>query len=43
MDLTMDFVYSLFSLFRDGDPDLSVLKRREQALAERVNRRLYGA
>lgn len=43
MDLTMDFVYSLFSLYRDGDPDLAVLKRREQALAERVNRRLYGA
>jgi hypothetical protein len=43
MDLTMDFVYSLVSLYRDGDPDLAVLKRREQALAERVNRRLYGA
>lgn len=43
MDLTLDFVYSLVSLYRDGDPDLAVLKRREQALAERVNRRLYGA
>lgn len=43
MDLTMDFVYSLVSLYRDGDPDLAVLKRRELALAERVNRRLHGA
>ena len=43
MDLTMDFVYSLVSLYRDGDPDLAVLKRREQALAERVDRRLHGA
>lgn len=43
MDLTMDFVYSLFSLYRDGDPDLPVLKRRERALAERVRKRLHGA
>lgn len=42
MDLTMDFVYSLFSLYRDGDPDLAVLRRREEALAERVRKRLYG-
>jgi len=43
MDLTMDFVYALFGLYRDGDPDLAVLKRREQALAERVGKRLHGA
>jgi hypothetical protein len=43
MDLTVDFVYSLFSLYRDGDPDLPLLKRRELAVGERVSRRLYGA
>ncbi len=43
MDLTMDFVYSLFSIYRDGDPDLALLKLREQAVGERVSRRLYGA
>jgi hypothetical protein len=42
MDLTEDFVYSLFSLYRDGAPDLAVLTRRERAIAERVDRRLRG-
>lgn len=42
VDLTTDFLYSLFSLYRDGDPDLPVLKRRESALVERVRRHLYG-
>ena len=43
MDLTMDFVYSLFSLYRDGEPVPALLKRRELAVGERVSRRLYGA
>ncbi|HNY89850.1 MAG TPA: hypothetical protein PK154_06250 [Methanoregulaceae archaeon] len=44
MDLTVDFVYLLFSTYRgDGDKfDLSVLKRREEAIGERVRKRLYG-
>ncbi len=42
MDLTVDFVYSLFSSFREGNVDLSSLKQREQAIGERVRKRLYG-
>jgi hypothetical protein len=43
MDLTMDFVYSLFSLYREEGPDLALLKRRELAVGGRVRNRLYGA
>ena len=45
MDLTADFVYLLFSTYKgEGDKvDLSVLKRREEAVGERVRKRLYGA
>ncbi|WP_067048745.1 hypothetical protein [Methanofollis ethanolicus] len=42
VDLTTDFLYSLFSLYRDGDPDLPTLKRRESALVEQVHEHLYG-
>lgn len=45
MDLTADFVYLLFSTYKgEGEKvDLSVLKRREEAVGERVRKRLYGA
>ncbi|HON82109.1 MAG TPA: hypothetical protein PLN56_07400 [Methanoregulaceae archaeon] len=43
MDLTIDFVYFLFSSYREGEVDLSSLKRREQAIGERVRKRIYGA
>lgn len=42
IDLTTDFVYSLFSLYRDGDPDLVTLKRREAGVVARVHEHLYG-
>ncbi len=43
MDLTADFVYFLFSSYREGTMDLSLLKQRERAIGERVSKRLYGA
>jgi len=45
MDLTVDFVYLIFSTYRgEGEEiDLSVLKRREEAIGERVRKRLHGA
>jgi len=43
MDLTVGFVFSLFSSYLDGKIDLSVLKRREEAIDERVRKRLCGA
>jgi len=43
MDLTADFVFFLFSSYREGKIDLSVLKRREEAIDERVRKRLCGA
>lgn len=42
MDLTADFVYFLFSSYREGKVDLSVMKQREQAIGERVQKHLYG-
>ena len=42
MDLTVDFVYLLFSSYREGAADLSLLKQREQAIERRVKERLYG-
>ncbi len=42
MDLTADFVYLLFSSYREGAADLSLLKQREQAIERRVKERLYG-
>jgi hypothetical protein len=42
MELTMDFVYILFSSYREGTVDLSQLKQREHATGERVRRNLYG-
>ena len=43
MDLTVDFVYFLFSAYREGPMDLSLLKRREQAVGRRVQEHLYGS
>ena len=43
MDLTTDFLYSLFSSYPDGADDLTLLKQRAQAVGERVSRRLHGA
>lgn len=45
MDLTVDFVYLLFSTYKgEGEKiDLSVLKRREEAIGERVRKYLYGS
>ena len=42
MDLTVDFLYFLFSSYREGTMDLSLLKRREQAIGERVSKNLHG-
>jgi hypothetical protein len=42
MNLTVDFVYLLFASYREGEIDLSVLKKREQAIDERVQKHLYG-
>jgi len=42
MDLTVDFLYLLFSSYREGAIDLSVLKQREQAIRRRVREHLYG-
>ncbi len=42
MDLTVDFVYFLFSSYREGAVDLSALRGREQAIGERIRKHLYG-
>lgn len=42
MDLTIDFAYFLFASYLEGTMDLSMLKQREQAVGERVRKRLYG-
>jgi hypothetical protein len=42
MDLTVDFVYFLFSSYQGGTTDISLLKQREQVIEERVRKRLYG-
>jgi hypothetical protein len=42
MDLTMDFVYVLFSSYQTETMDLTTLKQREQAIEKRVKKRLYG-
>ncbi|MDV0443563.1 hypothetical protein [Methanorbis rubei] len=43
MDLTSEFLYFLFSSYREGETiDLTVLKRRESSLSERVRKHLYG-
>jgi hypothetical protein len=43
MDLTADFLYFLFVSYHDGTVDLSELKRREELVRIRVQKRLYGA
>ncbi len=42
MDLTSDFLYFLFTSYHEGTMDLTVLKQREQAIAERVRKHLQG-
>jgi len=42
IDLTLDFVYSLFSTYHEGKIDSSVLKRREEAIGVKVRKHLYG-
>ena len=42
IDLTVDFVYFLFSSYQEGMTDLSLLKQRENAVGEQVSKRLNG-
>jgi hypothetical protein len=42
MDLTMDFLYLLFAAYQEGPIDLAPIRQREQALDERVRKRIYG-
>ena len=42
MDLTVDFLYLLFTSYREGQADLSTLRRREQVVEGKVRERLYG-
>jgi len=42
MELTVDFLYLLFSSYHEGTMDLSVLKNKEKLREARVNRLLYG-
>ncbi len=42
MDLTMDFLYLLFSMFMEEKPDLAMLKKRETSTGEKVRTFLYG-
>jgi len=41
MSITVDFLYALFYFYRDKDPDLETLKRREAAMQKRVDSCLY--
>ncbi|MCE5338592.1 MAG: hypothetical protein LLF90_07910 [Methanomicrobiaceae archaeon] len=42
IDLTVDFLYLLFSSYREGAMDLPMLRQREQAVGKRVREHLYG-
>jgi len=42
MDLTVDFLYLLFSSYREGAVDFSTLKQREHDIGERVRKYLHG-
>ena len=42
MELSGDFLFFLFSSYHGKETDLTVLKRREASLAERVRVHLYG-
>lgn len=42
MDLTVSFLYLLFTTYRGEGTDLRVLKQREQAIGRRVREHLYG-
>jgi hypothetical protein len=43
MDLTIDFLYLLFSSYHESGVDLSPLKQRELVMEGRVRRHLHGA
>lgn len=42
MDLTVDFLYLLFTSYREGPVDFRMLKQREQSVGRRVREHLYG-
>ena len=42
IDLTVDFLYLLFSSYREGAMDLAMLRQREQVVGKRVREHLYG-
>ena len=42
MDMTGDFLFFLFSSYHEAGVDLTVFKRREQSLEERVRIHLHG-
>jgi len=42
MDLTVDFLYLLFTSYREEGTDLRVLRRREEAVERRVHEHLHG-
>ena len=42
MRLTVDFLYLLFTSYREGEVDLSRLRQREEAVGRRVQEHLYG-
>ncbi len=43
MDLTVDFVYLLFSAYREEAADLTLTRQREEAIERRVRERLCGS
>jgi len=43
MDLTVDFIYLLFSAYREETADLTLTRQREEAIERRVRERLYGS
>lgn len=42
MNMTVSFLFLLFTSYRDGEMDLSQLRRREEAIGGRVREYLYG-
>lgn len=42
MNLTFDFLFLLFTTYRDGDYDLVKLKSREEHVEKKVREFLYG-
>ena len=42
IDITGDYLYSLFYFYHDGNPDYVTLIRRDETVKEKVSRYLYG-